>query len=599
MKKTLLLLSMLCLAFGISFAQERPVKFYLGVTGYDGDVESKVDMTVYDGYGFTIGMPVKGSYVGTDKAKFEFLMTDVNSLGVETIRTHEVNLNTGIVSAKASLNEYLSNLYAFEGATCPVTVIDGDVRKVFTYVINGYADQKIVGVPFSEDAARAAWRVITSHVKYGQKSVDDSYVDFKSGTYVQLGNERLVFDNDVTVLDGDWSEDEIKTEVKSVTRIITGVATGADTYKAEIFLPKGSRLDLGASYAELDKDATLYFDASAAYDDSELMGAFTSLSNDITSSNKLGVLDMVKLFNQIIGLVDAANNVPIKVVFEDPFELTVYPGKNDPQQMSVSDFMELRKTVPNAVAYTTSDHEDKVEGVRNVVIEYTVGKNGKFYQCPEFVLTDLEDFYTPNDFEAVAGNYICDDNASKTYTSVCLPFAITGADVHGQIETFSHSDTQKTSIYFLRVDAVEAGMPCIVKLADKSAWNINLAGRTIVADPISSLDIKGTYIKFACGAGKYKLNSEGTLYGITKDSGKVWPFRSYIDLLGDHDISYGDASSAKLNIVEIDEEDGIESIISNNTITAVYDINGVQYSNLKKGVNIVKMINGQTIKIVK
>lgn len=159
---------------------------------------------------------------------------------------------------------------------------------------------------------------------------------------------------------------------------------------------------------------------------------------------------------------------------------------------------------PNAVAVVTSDNKAfaEAEGVKNVIVEYTVSKT-KVYECPNFVLTDLNDFYSPYDFTAISGSYKRTSNnignEAKSYNSVCVPFELKATDLSttAQILIFSIYDKNNATVGFTEAEGQEipAGTPCIILENNGTEWNVAFNNTKISGTPANTGSMKGTFIK--------------------------------------------------------------------------------------------------------
>ncbi len=152
------------------------------------------------------------------------------------------------------------------------------------------------------------------------------------------------------------------------------------------------------------------------------------------------------------------------------------------------------------------------------------------------VLTDKTDFYTPTDFTAETLTYARTNTAG--WNSVCLPFAVSASDfgTSAQLEQFSSlstTDDNATLCFAATTEENAAGQPCLVYCPDDvTEWDITKTNATVVASPVpvsvSGATLQGSFTNEAIGAGRYKLNSSGTAFGVTTSAGKVTAFRCYV-----------------------------------------------------------------------
>ena len=180
------------------------------------------------------------------------------------------------------------------------------------------------------------------------------------------------------------------------------------------------------------------------------------------------------------------------------------------------------------------------------------------------------------------------------FNTVCLPFALTADLLPSGAKIYTLGDIKEASIDVNEATEVAAGVPCLVEFpADYTGtWDIAIDETTSLAvEPVAGT-LKGSYVTEAIGAGKYKLNSTGTAFGQTTEAATIKPFRAYVEAEG----------SAKELTLNFGGETGIESLILHPSSlishpSSVYDLQG-RKTTLRKGINIVKMANGETRKIV-
>jgi len=623
------------------------IKFYLAVSGVDGaGKQTTVSATVYDNendYDFKVLLPVSGYQVRPTKATIESLMHNVASLNVgkNEVRKYKQEINIQDVESVspqtlgAGANNWLTHCYNFPTTkTLPIKVIDYNHPQASTYPekYNFYytitrttkddGSVELYGKASNITDAHNAWYLITkgytnNHVTASQRNDGDSRVVLPAGTYIQLGNEKLTVNNDVSLSEGVFN-------MQSMSSLINQKSTLSSVdnpeNKAIIYLPAGTSLSMSSSIATLNEDAKITIDLKDVKSVT-LNGVLSTIKN-ASSSNYNLLQALLKMFDNLVYMVGISENPQITVQFGEPTEkyIQVYKGVSTPEPnlMSHEEFAKVLQSYPNSVGYVRTQfatpahiEESTAEGVKNVVIEYSVGKFGyKFYESSNLVLVDYEagvtekvDFYTPEDFTAVKLSYSRKD--TRDYNSVCLPFAISSNDGIGTIWTFSnYNETDETKgdtrqVYFTdRSDeGVNAGVPCIVK-SSVDSWSITQENAQIVATPIASTNMQGTYADKKIGTGHYKLNSAGDHFQETVETSYCFAFRAYLDIDEDMGVNH-DAKLRTLSAVWGDATSVSSVPTSNNTIQSVYSVNGSKMNTLNKGVNIVKMVDGTIRKIVK
>ncbi len=215
------------------------------------------------------------------------------------------------------------------------------------------------------------------------------------------------------------------------------------------------------------------------------------------------------------------------------------------------------------------------------------------------VLTDKTDFYSPSNFTAETLTYSRSNTAG--WNSVCLPFAVSAADfgTSARLEQFSNVSTDDdgtaTLTFTASTDENVAGQPCLVYCPDDvTEWNITKTHAAVVASPspvsVSGASLQGSFTNETIGAGRYKLNSAGTAFGVTTDKGKVTAFRCYV-------LPTAESASAPKSFL-VNHGDATTGICITNVATTpasapVYDLYGRRVQTMQKGG--VYVVNGKKI----
>lgn len=257
---------------------------------------------------------------------------------------------------------------------------------------------------------------------------------------------------------------------------------------------------------------------------------------------------------------------------------------------------------PNAIAIVGSGNSEFAsgDGVKNVLVEYINGST-KSYNCPNFVLTDLEDFYTPVEFTAISGSYSRTPNAASytgvKFNSVCLPFEISAApSTTAKLLTFSRMSEDQSTVYFNEVSKIEAGVPCLIHDEGTTEWSFNFNNTKILASPILSGNMKGTFVNTTTYGSNDNYLSVGTDNKFGKLNGNLSPFRSCLSLETAEDIPSTQNMLFSIGI----EGEGTTNVDRINVIgestNDVYNLNGVKVGASRKGLpKGIYIQNGKTI----
>lgn len=231
--------------------------------------------------------------------------------------------------------------------------------------------------------------------------------------------------------------------------------------------------------------------------------------------------------------------------------------------------------------------------------------NGMFYLVNEIVINDGTQWKIDNtvaDFTIGSAKYVRNSGmgaAGTKFGTLCVPFSInpqaaTGIPAGMKFYAVSSINSAKSIITITELnETIAAGTP-VIFLFDNATTNFEIVstGATVTHhEPTSANDLVGTYSNTTLEGdreGIYYLNSDA-FHHATK-SLTVPAFRAYIN--------NPTVSGVKvLNISFDDEADAIESTLQDGEMEAVYDLQGRKQNGLQKGMNIIKMSNGKTLKV--
>ena len=313
MKKAILsaalaLVMLLSIFPATAFAEGATEKFYFGVTSGN----TTVDATVDSNYNVVVKLPANAT-VNTNSVTVTARMTDVASLGVTGTRTHTLTLNTGAALGENEVNlaTWLSNAYNFNGGTINAT-IDG---KACIYTFGKYENSQIAATTDTE-AARAAWHALTSYITAGTQATGDSYILIAKDSYAMIGEEKLCFEKAEDLkLDNFSDMSAMAATIREHVKLDTCTDQGNTI---TLYVGKGTTLAVGSSVATLNKGCTVTIMPTG--ESADLGGLKTALSSLRNAANATDMVKtMVTAFNNVIGVVDAAESVNVNFVFDkDP-----------------------------------------------------------------------------------------------------------------------------------------------------------------------------------------------------------------------------------------------------------------------------------------
>lgn len=229
----------------------------------------------------------------------------------------------------------------------------------------------------------------------------------------------------------------------------------------------------------------------------------------------------------------------------------------------------------------------------------TIDANNKVLTMPSFVVLDGQAFTLPNitgaeTYKVRKATYIRTNISATQWGTVCLPFSLTngnGADY------YTYNNISGST---LTVDEVTSVAPNTPVVFHKGAGDLTINE----TDATVSLVTPGTLENGALVATYEDVNklADGKTYFINSDtfhkaqvSLTVPAYRAYINYT-----ALGEAAPRTLYIVVSgDDVTAIGTLTTDDaTISAIYDATGRKISAPQKGINIMKLENGKTVKVM-
>lgn len=275
-------------------------KFNLTVTS-----ESTVDVTVGEDYTAVFTLPEAGSQVDASGVTVKAKMKNVESLGVDGERSHSVTVKTGIPegTAKPNLSEWLRNCYYNFGSATVNATIGG---KACTYDFAG--NNGVITATTDTEAARAAWKELTSHITANTHE-DDSFILVKNGSTLQIGSELLCFEENADDLKlNNFSE--MAALIQNVQDHVK-LETANDSKDIEIVLKAGTQLAVGSSIATLEDNVTITITGVEMPEN--FLSSLRAAVNKGTDAKVL-IMAAVQMFDQLVGQIDG-ETITVNIAF--------------------------------------------------------------------------------------------------------------------------------------------------------------------------------------------------------------------------------------------------------------------------------------------
>lgn len=246
-------------------------------------------------------------------------------------------------------------------------------------------------------------------------------------------------------------------------------------------------------------------------------------------------------------------------------------------------------------------------------------KNDGSYLCYDLTLVDNNDFCCPVDFTVVDGKatYQREVNPDNALGALALPYEVASND-DMELYTLGLQEYDNDDIVLVmnKLETVPAGQPCLyynkakastlvfdgVKTGDYINVTKDYPYKEIYSEGNESLGLCGTYQGFTTENVDYPSWSSnfyiisGGKFKTSSKSMTIKPFRSFLEL----DV-YNYGGYAKNITLNWDESvtAAINDVFGEDSqVEDFYDIQGRRQEGLQKGMNIVKLRNGKTQKIL-
>lgn len=210
---------------------------------------------------------------------------------------------------------------------------------------------------------------------------------------------------------------------------------------------------------------------------------------------------------------------------------TVYPS-------NASQLVTWTSSTANIASVSSSGKVTAVNAGTAIITAKT--SNGKSATCtvtykaaiPELAISDKDGITSLPD----KANVSYEITFYAGWNSVCVPFALSQSMLDGfasgcKIATVAELEVvgNKYSLSVNEVQAVSAGVPCLVYVPKDVVCKFSLSNVALRVSPNNSSKLQGAYNRTVIGSGLYKLTADGTAIGITEsDDAIVAPFRAYV-----------------------------------------------------------------------
>lgn len=256
-------------------------------------------------------------------------------------------------------------------------------------------------------------------------------------------------------------------------------------------------------------------------------------------------------------------------------------------------------SLPSRYLVFTPNDSDNDNVVKNIL---------KTKTCSNLVLTDGYTFKSPLTFTATASSY--SRTMSNEWGTLCLPFSIDleNSDVECYAITAVSDNKLTLSKYATNI---EAGTPVIIRKKDALQNEITIRGianSSVCTQPTSpqtsDANLFGVFEQqnlLNTASQNYYFIANNMFYNAARET-SVAPYRAFFTLntTNINSPQWQPSQSFSINTSEhnITSAKSITDAIADNlTIKAIHTPTGTKINRLTKGINIVTLSNGRTIKI--
>ncbi len=359
----------------------------------------------------------------------------------------------------------------------------------------------------------------------------------------------------------------------------------------------------GYTYSQSDNTLTMSGEGAVGYKVYDSDGTLLYFSNQNTFTLPASVVAALSGKTMVVKAAQPdGTDITLPAAGADTWELKVYHADALSADKSNTVYTDgTAATIPvltgNALAFVQPKDGSALPSALAETANVVDATDADAPRAANVVITDKTAFYSPSDFTADKITYARTNTAG--WNSVCLPFAVSASDFGegSRIETLYGANygggTEAATIGFKTLSGENpAGQPCLVYCPDDvTEWSVTKTDAEIVAEPVEvsadGVTMTGSYLNAAIGAGKYKLSSDGTAFGITSDKGKVYAFRSYV--------TAASGTSGLLSFAVSHDSGTFTGIDSASRVAdapaAVYDLTGRRVANPVKGT--LYIVNGR------
>ena len=225
----------------------------------------------------------------------------------------------------------------------------------------------------------------------------------------------------------------------------------------------------------------------------------------------------------------------------------------------------------------------------NTMTNTNVGSNGD----KGFFTANNYSKYAVTDYQKITFPFTV---KAEKYSTVIFPFLPTATDYEG-VTFYTCESVSGTEVVLTEATELEADKPYIVKnnTSDLKNFTTDIVGRAYSQNLTSGL-LTGLYTNATVPAGAYVLQTQGEkqCFYIVPEGGMTGvAFRAYLTYNGANAVNRFDFQGTDATGIH-----AVDALLNGEGAEAIYDASGARIAAPQKGLNIIKMSNGKTVKVM-
>ncbi len=190
-----------------------------------------------------------GMTIDTSNVTGKITMTNIDTLGIDQTISYENTVQTG-VEKEVKLDNYLPSFNS--------SIIKGRVNGVeyaFDLTSSDTTENYTLNLaPQNEESVRSAWTELASNFEITDTVKGNGELTLPQDAYIQIGTEKLVFNDDGPIYWMDEFEEKYEGEIRDLVHLEK--VPELEDAQMEIFIPFGTNVDFGGKMI-MTKDSTI------------------------------------------------------------------------------------------------------------------------------------------------------------------------------------------------------------------------------------------------------------------------------------------------------------------------------------------------------